>query len=86
MDDSRYEGGDPEILKVNFFRGLRDDRLREALQPRKDELTSFNQMLKEAKRLESDQSKCKSITKVGINAVTAEENKVSDRDWLEKRF
>ena len=31
LDDSRYDGGDPEILKVNFFRGLRDDRLREAL-------------------------------------------------------
>ena len=43
-------------------------------------------MLKEARRLESDQSKCKSITKVRINAVTAEENKVSDRDWLENRF
>ena len=25
-------------------------------------------------------------TKVGINAVTAKENEVSDRDWLEKRF
>ena len=43
-------------------------------------------MLKEARRLESDQSKCKSMIKVGINAVTAEEDKVSDRDWLEKRF
>ena len=43
-------------------------------------------MLKEARRLESDQSKHKSITNVGMNAVTAEENKVSDRDWLEKRF
>ena len=86
MDDSRYDGGDPEILKVNFFRGLRDDRLREALRPRKDKLTTFNQMLKEARRLESDQSKRKSIAKVGIDAVTAEENKVSDRDWLEKRF
>ena len=28
----------------------------------------------------------KLVTKVGINAVTAEENKVSDRDWLEERF
>ena len=43
-------------------------------------------MLKEAQRLESDQSKYKSITKVGINAVTTKENEVSDRDWLEKRF
>ena len=43
-------------------------------------------MLKEARRLESDQSKRKSVTKVGFNAVAAEENKVSDRDWLEKRF
>ena len=43
-------------------------------------------MLKEARRLESDQSKHKSITKVGINAVTAKENEVSDRDWLEERF
>ena len=86
MDDSTYEGGDPEILKLNLFRGLRDDRLREALRRRKEELTSFNQMLKEAQRLESDQSRCKSMTKVGINAVTAEENEVSDRDWLEKRF
>ena len=86
MDGSRYDGGDPEILKVNFFRGLRDDRLREALQPRKEELMSFNQMLKEARRLESDQSKCKATSKVGINAVTEEENKVSNRDWLETRF
>ena len=57
LHDSRYEGGDPEILKINFFRGLQDDRLREALRPIKDELTSFNQILKEARRLESDQSK-----------------------------
>ena len=86
LDGTRYGGGDPEILKVNFFRGLRDDRLREALQPRKDKLTTFNQMLKEARRLESDQSKHKATSKFWINAVTAEENKVSDRDWLEKRF
>ena len=43
-------------------------------------------MLKEARRLESDQSKHKFITKVGINAVTTTENEVSDRDWLEERF
>ena len=43
-------------------------------------------MLKEARRLESDQSKRKATSKVGINAVTAEENSLSDRDWLEKRF
>ena len=36
-------------------------------------------MLKETRRLESDQSKHKSITKFGINAVTAQENEVSDR-------
>ena len=86
LDDSGYEWEDADILKVNFFRGHQDDRLRETLQPRKEELRNFNQMLKEAQRLESDQSKCKSITKVGINAVTTKENEVSDRDWLEKRF
>ena len=47
---------------------------------------SFNQMLKEARRLEADQAKHKATSKVGINAVTVEENKVNDRDWLEKRF
>ena len=78
--------GDPEILKVNFFRGLRDDKLREALRPRKDKLATFNQILKEAQRLESDQSKHESTTKVRINAITAKENEVSDRDWLGERF
>ena len=31
LDGSRYSGGDLEILKVNFFRGLRNDSVREAL-------------------------------------------------------
>ena len=48
LDGAKYGGGDAEILKVNFFRGLRDDKLREALRPRKEQITTFNQMLKEA--------------------------------------
>ena len=85
LDGAKYGGGDAEILKVNFFRGLRDDKLREALRPRKEQITTFNQMLKEARRLESDQSK-RNTVRVRTNALTIQEPQVSDRDWLEERF
>ena len=57
LDGARYDGTDFEFLNGNFFRGLRDDKLREALRPRKEQFKNFNEMLKEARRLESDLSK-----------------------------
>ena len=42
-------------------------------------------MLKEARRLESDQSKRNNV-KARTNALTIQEPQVSDRDWLEERF
>ena len=57
LDGTRYAGVDMDSLKKNFFRGLRDDKLREALRPNKENFESFNEMLKEARRLESDLAK-----------------------------
>ena len=74
-----------ELIISNFFRGLRDNKIREALRPRKDEMKSVNEILREARRLESDQSRRKP-PKVKVNALTVKEQEVSDRDWLEERF
>ena len=74
-----------ELIISNFFRGLRDDKIREVLRPRKDEMKSVNEILREARRLESDQSRCKP-PKVKVNALTVKEQELSDRDWLEERF
>ena len=52
LANSTYKGGYSELLKINFFRGVWDDRLQDALQLRKETLTTFTQMLKEARRIE----------------------------------
>ena len=85
LGDARYDGTDFEILNGNFFRGLRDDKLREALRPRKEQFKNFNEMLKEARRLESDLSK-RNVNRAKVHALTIQEPQVSDRDWLEERF
>ena len=85
LEGARYEGIDFETLKVNFFRGIRDDKLREALRPRKDQFATFNAMLKEARRLESDLSK-RNGNRAKVHALTIQEPQVSDRDWMEERF
>ena len=85
LDDARYDGTDFETLNGNFFRGLRDDKLREALRPRKEQFKNFNEMLKEARRLESDLSK-RNVNRAKVHALNIHEPQVSDRDWLEERF
>ena len=74
-----------ELILANFFRGLRDDKLREALRPKKDEFTSVNKMLKEARRLESDQFR-RNPPKARTNAVTSKEPQNNDRAWFEQHF
>ena len=85
LGDARYDGTDFEILNGNFFRGLRDDKLREAFRPRKEQFKNFNEMLKEARRLESDLSK-RNVNRAKVHVLTIQEPQVSDRDWLEERF
>ena len=85
LDDATYDGTDFETLKGNFFRGLRDDKLREALRPRKEQFRNFNEMLKEARRLESDLSK-QNVNRAKVHSLTIQEPQVRDRDWLEERF
>ena len=48
---STYQEGYSELLKINFFRGVWDYRLKHALWHNKDMLT-FTQMIKEARRIE----------------------------------
>ena len=72
-------------MQQNFFRGLKNDAIREALRPQLDKHESFNALLKEARHLESDYERCHT-KKARANAVTILENNVSDRDWLEERF
>ena len=72
-------------MQQNFFRGLKNDAIREALRPQLDKHESFNALLKEARHLESDYER-RHTKKARANAVTILENNVSDRDWLEERF
>ena len=45
---------DDEFVQQNFFWGLKNDAMREALRPQLDQHESFNALLKEAQYLESD--------------------------------
>ena len=48
---SNYDEGFSEILKLNFFRGLRDYRVKDSSWPNKDNL-SFTKLIRIARRVE----------------------------------
>ena len=76
---------DDEFVQNNFFWGLNNNAIREALRPQLDQHENFNALLKEAQCLESDYERCHT-KKARANAVTTSENNVSDGDGLEERF
>ena len=73
------------VCPKKFFWGLKNYAIREALRPQLDKNESFNALLKVAWCLESDYQR-HHTKKTGTNAVTIQENNVSDRDWLDEKF
>lgn len=80
---------DDSLVIQQFFRGLRDDRIREVLRPNLPMYSSLNEAIKKVRSLESEYTMRLTwqASKVKVNSVSAEaENTSLDKAWLQEQF